>query len=1095
MKVSLDNLTKAGFGLALAILAGIGAISYRSVTGFVETTHAIERSHAVIEGLEDLTTEVTDVESGARGFVMAGQDLYLDPYHAALRDLVQTRADLRRLTAGDPESQTLLAVIEPRVAENLAWHQQMIELRRLKGSEAVIPLASTGRGHQLMDRVREAINQMEDREKGLLKQRTVQERSRAVWSIQTSVVGTLLGFSMLLLVYLHLNREVAGRRRSEENLIQSNRLYAVLSHVGEASVRIRDREELFREVCRVAVEDGGFRMCWAGLVGAAGQVLPAARYGTAEGTLATLRMCVAGDPEEPGPVEDELHEGRHVVANDLATDQRLPWRDEALRSGYRSAAIFPLMVEGRLFGVFAVYGSVTGLFAGETTRMLDEAAANLSLTLERREQEARRRQAEEALRESEARFRQMAESVEEMFWISDRGLSQLLYVSPAYEQIWGRTCQSLYQDPKSFIEGVHPEDRERVAGEIERAQAAGNWDREYRILRPDGSIRWVWDRAFPIRDSSGEIHRCVGISQDITARKQVELELQTRAAQQKAVAQLSQYALEGEDLDTFLDATVRVTARVLDVELCKMLELLPDGSGLRMRAGVGWKEGLVGHAVVAAGQDSQAGYTLLSNAPVIVEDLRTESRFTGPPLLREHGVVSGISVVIGDPQRPLGVLGAHSTRRRAFTEDDVHFLRAISSTLAASIERRRAEEGLRLSEARFRSMFEQAGAGMAMTSASGAFLQVNPALCAFLGYSEAELLKLTTFDITHPEDLPQTRKFFDEAITGRRRLVDLEKRYLRKDGAVVWAQVSGAWLFGDGARPIHALVLMQDITTRKRAEDEILRLNQDLERRVADRTAELAALNRQLEERNREVERANRMKSEFLARMSHELRTPMNAIIGFSDLLAEESDGALGDTYKGYVARIRQGARHLLDLINDVLDLSKIEAGRIELSPEDISASAALAEVLSVIRPLAEAKKLEVRSELPAEVWVRADRTCLKQILYNLLSNAVKFTPEGGRVWVEATVEDGRVSISVSDTGVGIPAPEHAAIFEEFHQVRPGAGGAREGTGLGLAITKRLVELHGGTIRVTSEPEKGSRFTFAVPAAMDGAEAVRLGGE
>lgn len=694
--------------------------------------------------------------------------------------------------------------------------------------------------------------------------------------------------------------------------------------------------------------------------------------------------------------------------------------------------------------------------------------------------EARRTQ--QALRESEARFRQMAENIEEMFWIADSNLSEMLYVSPAYEKMWGRTCQSLYEDPRSLLLAIHPEDRERVRADLDRALEDGNWDREYRIVRPDGSVRWVWDRAFPIRDESGTVLRFAGITQDITVRKEAEQELRTRAAQQKAVAQLSQYALEGEDLDTLLDATVKVTARVLEVDLCKVLELLPDGSGLRMRAGVGWKEGCVGHAVVGAGADSQAGYTLLSSTPVVVEDLRTESRFTGPQLLHDHAVISGVSVVIGDPQRPLGVLGAHSTRRRTFTEDDLHFLLATASTLAASIERRRAEQDLRFSEARFRSIFEQAGTGIATVSADGGFLQVNQALCSFLGYGEAELLGLRTFDITHGEDLERTLFEFDEVKTGRQRLVDVEKRLLRKDGTMVWAHVSGAWLFDQDAAPIHAIVLVQDITTRKSAEEEIRRLNQDLERRVAERTMELAALNTELAERNREVERANRLKSEFLARMSHELRTPMNAIIGFSDLLAEEPEGPLGELYKGYIAHIREGAGHLLELINDVLDLSKIEAGRIDLYHEDLSASEALSEVMSVIRPLAEAKKLQVVGDLPAPLRVYADRTRFKQILYNLLSNAVKFTHEGGRVWVEASRRGDRVWISVSDTGVGIPAEEHAAIFEEFHQVGVTTTGVKEGTGLGLAITKRLVELQGGGILVESEPGQGSRFTFVLPA-------------
>ena len=232
---------------------------------------------------------------------------------------------------------------------------------------------------------------------------------------------------------------------------------------------------------------------------------------------------------------------------------------------------------------------------------------------------------------------------------------------------------------------------------------------------------------------------------------------------------------------------------------------------------------------------------------------------------------------------------------------------------------------------------------------------------------------------------------------------------------------------------------------------------------------------------NDQLAKASRLKSEFVSRMSHELRTPMNAIVGFSDLLAEEAEGPLGESYMDYVQHIREGARHLLSLINDVLDLSKIEAGRLELSRSDINVADHLAEVLSVIKSLPGANKLLFAVRLPEGLCVHADCMRIKQIFYNLLSNAVKFTPEGGSISIEAVRHSESVAIVVADTGMGIPAEEQQAIFEEFHQVSATINGAREGTGLGLSITKLLVELHGGAIRVESAPGKGSRFTLTLP--------------
>jgi signal transduction histidine kinase/DNA-binding response OmpR family regulator len=257
----------------------------------------------------------------------------------------------------------------------------------------------------------------------------------------------------------------------------------------------------------------------------------------------------------------------------------------------------------------------------------------------------------------------------------------------------------------------------------------------------------------------------------------------------------------------------------------------------------------------------------------------------------------------------------------------------------------------------------------------------------------------------------------------------------------------------------------------------------ELEQRVRERTTQLAVTNKELDLRNREVERATKLKSKFLASMSHELRTPLNAIVGFSDLLAEGTPGQLNDKQKRFVNHIKQGSAHLLQLINDILDLSKIEAGQLEMRAEEFPVKDTLPEVLSTIHPLAMAKNIQVEQTVESQSLVKADRVRFKQILYNLLSNAVKFTPNGGRVAIDCVDHWDFVRVSVTDSGIGIRPEDQKVIFDEFRQVEGSADGAQEGTGLGLAITKRLVEQQGGQISVESELGKGSRFTFTLPAA------------
>ncbi|HTS22787.1 MAG TPA: GAF domain-containing protein [Casimicrobiaceae bacterium] len=242
-----------------------------------------------------------------------------------------------------------------------------------------------------------------------------------------------------------------------------------------------------------------------------------------------------------------------------------------------------------------------------------------------------------------------------------------------------------------------------------------------------------------------------------------------------------------------------------------------------------------------------------------------------------------------------------------------------------------------------------------------------------------------------------------------------------------------------------------------------------------------ARLFREIEVKSRELETASRHKSEFLANMSHELRTPLNAIIGFSEVLSERMFGEINDKQAEYLSDILESGRHLLSLINDILDLSKIEAGRMELEAADFDLPAAIENALILVRERAQRRAIGLGRTIDERVGkIHGDERKVKQVLLNLLSNALKFTPEGGRVEVRAAVRDGVAEVSVADTGVGIAPQDRDAVFEEFRQVGT-AEKKVEGTGLGLAISRKFIELHGGRIWVESEIGKGSTFTFTLP--------------
>jgi PAS domain S-box-containing protein len=377
---------------------------------------------------------------------------------------------------------------------------------------------------------------------------------------------------------------------------------------------------------------------------------------------------------------------------------------------------------------------------------------------------------------------------------------------------------------------------------------------------------------------------------------------------------------------------------------------------------------------------------------------------------------------------------------------------------------------------RFRELLDAAPDSIIEVDSEGRIVLSNVATERMFGYKRGELLGLS-LELLIPEGMrarhvshrsrywthPQTRPMGS----------GLQLQALRRDGTEFPVEISLSPVKAEEGFRVTAII--RDVTERKRAEEQI--------RSMHDRfTRELTETNRQLEQRNLEVERANRLKSEFLASMSHELRTPLHTIIGFSELLAEETQGPLNEKQKRFLGHIHRDSLHLLELINDVLDLSRIEAGRLELHCDVFPVAPALEEALLIIRPSAAHKEIPIEVEIGDGLGIYADRIRFKEILLNLLSNAVKFTPRGGKITLRGEARPDDVYFSVTDTGIGIAPEDQEAIFDSFYQVGSTTKGVREGTGLGLAIVRHLVAGQGGRIWVESEPGRGSSFQFTLPA-------------
>ncbi|MBC8055395.1 MAG: PAS domain S-box protein, partial [Rhizobiales bacterium] len=388
-------------------------------------------------------------------------------------------------------------------------------------------------------------------------------------------------------------------------------------------------------------------------------------------------------------------------------------------------------------------------------------------------------------------------------------------------------------------------------------------------------------------------------------------------------------------------------------------------------------------------------------------------------------------------------------------------VRERTAALQAEVhEREAAEAALRESEQRFRNILNNVPIGVIYTDLQGNVKQTNPRFCELTGYSAEELLLLGLADYTHPKDVLQDVELMAQLVRGDIPMYRRHKRYIDKRGAIVWVQATVSLLRDENAEPRSIVGVVEDITEHLKLEE-------------AERAREAA-------------EASNRAKSDFLSRMSHELRTPLNAMLGFAQLLELDPRHPLTDAQRPWVTQIQQAGWHLLEMINDVLDLSRIESGNLRLQVETLNLTELLDATVSMVDGEAQRRRIAITREFaPGTATVLGDATRVKQILTNLLSNAVKYNTEGGRIHIASRlVGSDTVETVVTDTGLGMTPDQVADLFQPFNRLGRERS-AQQGTGIGLVISQRLAELMGGTLRANSSAGVGSAFILSLPCAID----------
>lgn len=805
---------------------------------------------------------------------------------------------------------------------------------------------------------------------------------------------------------------------------------------------------------------------------------------------------------------------------------------------------------------------------------------------------------EKSLLESNERFDQIAKHIPEVFWISER-IGGLVYVSPAFESIYGSFAAELYQGTKQYIDFVHPDDHALVNDAYEHELRGEAIQLEYRILRPDGEIRWIYDRAFPVSDSNGQLLRTIGVATDITAQKQREAErrelLSTLedAEEQVGLASWSQDVLERKgrwsthmftllgldpaqgipSLSDYLERIHPEDRAVLGDTLSKMFagqetrsmflyrtnpaygemrilkptyRIETDANGQitkffgtvlditerkRAEAELEYRQKLL-EKVIHAGKNitsiidldscfQQIHHNIITNlgfdrvglflvspetnlvkgvygtdrngqlvkndwysknieewsdwetalqSPVgISTDEDYQATRNPPPEDEMYGVKQHVTLAAWAGDKPVALITVDNLRTgKPIALADLEALQLFAGYAGLAIENARMHTGLetlveirtdalRQSQKSLQLFLDTANDLIQSLDESGRYIYVNQSWCRTLGYTLEEANDMDMLQVVDKEYQEHCLNIFKNLMAeGVSQIIEVGFRTKHGQLVIVEGSIS-VQVDSDEKRVTNGF--FRNVTERKQAE-------------IAMRHANL------------EMEKALRMKDEFMANMSHELRTPLNAVLGLSESLLEETVGSINSRQHKYLSTISESGRHLLELINDILDLAKVESGKMHLVLSLVNVKTICEASIRIVGQLAKNKSQSLSLEIADEVkFIQADERRLKQMIVNLLSNAIKFTPEKGQVGLRVVIDDSHTLLrfEVWDTGIGIKEEDLSNIFQPFVQLNSGLARETSGTGLGLALVAQMARLHGGNITVRSEVEKGSCFVISLP--------------
>ena len=748
-----------------------------------------------------------------------------------------------------------------------------------------------------------------------------------------------------------------------------------------------------------------------------------------------------------------------------------------------------------------------------------------------------RRTVETVLREKldlQDRFAKVAAAVPGLICSFRRhpdGRTSMPYASPAISELYGLSPEEVAGDATAIFARIVPEDVEAIVSSMAQSvQAMAPWQGQFRFRHPLKGERWIEGQTLPALEADGSIlwH---GYVHDITERKQAEMSVGRANRMLQARSLSNQALLNAADEVSYLQEACRIIVDVCDHTMM-WIGYVDQGPERRVLpvAVAGLDLGYLAGATVTWTDDEHGqgpvGTAIRSRQPIACQDLFDDPRF-GPwrDEAERRGYRSCVALPLTAESEILGALTVYSSSPNAFPDHEVRLLADIASDIAHGItfhrlrtshqrtlevlERyrlhleklvddrtRQLQEAVRLAEKRaaeVADLYNSAPCGYHSLDSDGFIVAINDTELSWLGYQRAEIIgKMRFSDLLAADEKTRFESNFARFLA-QGHLYDQEYQLHGKDGRLIPVSLSKTMIRDETGAFLMSRSVSFNLTERKCAEEELQRYRDGLEFLVAERTAALSEANRELIIARDTAEAASIAKSTFLTNMSHELRTPLTAILGFTQLLELSQDAAVSEEHRLCVDHILKNGKLLLALINDLLDLAKIDAGHVATSPERITLADLLPSFEASLLPLGETMGITVSAHVDNDMPdIRADQTRINQVLLNIGTNAIKYNRPGGRVDIGCErLGPDWVRLTVADSGVGIPETRQHEVFEPFNRLGREAGSI-EGTGIGLALSRRLMHLMGGRIGFTSRPGEGSRFWIDIPVyhpvdACDGA--------